>query len=253
VLAFAAEHRLVLAAQIQLLLGVSAPAAYKRVHALRRAGCLRFARRLAGPGFYQIDRSGLAAIDSPLSRPRDIELASYQHDLGLGWLWLAAQLGAFGRVDEIISERRTRAHDGRLPGGFEPLGTRLPGVGPRGGEGRHYPDLVLRCSTGHRVAVELELTTKARVRREQILGAYALDPRIDRVLYLVCDPAIGIAIERSAAAMGVSSLIRVQRVSLQPAGCGAGGTEREAARPPTGRPRVSEGRERATAGSGLAR
>jgi hypothetical protein len=253
VLAFAAEHRLVVATQIQLLLGVSAQAAYRRLHALRRAGCLRFARRLAGPGFYQIDRPGLAAIGSPLSRPRDVELAFYQHDLGLGWLWLAAERGAFGRLDEIISERRMRAHDGRLQTGSEPLGTRFPGVGPRGGQRLHYPDLLLCCSTGHRVALELELTPKARVRREQILGAYALDPRIDRVLYLVCDRAIASAIERSAAAVGVSSLIRVQPVSFQPSPGPADGTGRRAERSPTGRQRVSDRRERPAADAGLAR
>ena len=64
------------------------------------------------------------------------------------------------------------------------------------------------------MAVELELTAKARARREKILGGYALDARIDAVLYLVCDRRVGRAIERSAAAIGISPMVIVQLVSF---------------------------------------
>lgn len=233
VLAFAAEHRLVLAAHVRALLGVSDRAASSRLRALKTAGYLRYARKLVGPGCYQINRAGLAVLDSGLPRPRDIDLATYRHDVGLAWLWLAAQRGAFGRVDRVVSEREMRSHDGRRDGRADPLGVRLPGVGPRGGDRRHYPDLVLETATGHRVAIELELTTKPRRRRNEILGGYAIDSRIDAVLYLAETTRAMRAIERSAAELGISSLIHVQRVSFTP-GSGAEraepGVERSAPR-----------------------
>jgi hypothetical protein len=233
VLAFAAEHRLVLAAHVRCLLGVSPRAASARLRALRKAGHLRYHRKLVGPGCYQIDRRGLAVIASALPRPRDIDLAGYRHDVGLAWLWLAAQRGAFGQVDRVVSEREMRSHDGRPEGRAEPLGVRLPGVGPRGGDRRHYPDLVLETATGHRVAIELELTTKTRGRRREILGGYAIDSRIDAVLYLAETAPAMRAIERAAAELGISSLIHVQRVRFVP-GSGAErpepGVERSAPR-----------------------
>jgi len=145
-----------------------------------------------------------------------VDLACFKHDVGLAWLWLAASRGAFGEMRAVISERRMRSHDGRAEGRDDPLGVRLAGAGPRGGDRRHYPDLLLETGTGHRVAVELELTPKGRVRREEIIGGFAADARIDAVLYLVEKDSLGAAIQRSAAAVGVSSLIHVQRARFAP-------------------------------------
>ena len=222
-LAFAAEHRLILAAHAQTLLGVSARTASRRLGALAGDCYLRSDRQLAGRRWYQVDRAGLAAIDSSLSRPRDVDLATYEHDIGLAWLWLAAGRGAFGETRSIVSERQMRSADGRAERFAEPYGVRVAGAGPRGGERRHYPDLLVETGTGHRVAVELELTTKTPRRREEILGAYAIDARFAAVLYLVDRPEVGRAIERSAARLGISDLIHVQRVAFGP---GAGGISR---------------------------
>lgn len=213
-LAFAAEHRLVLAVHVQGLLGVSLGAARTRLRALTRAGYLRYERKLSGPGCYLIERKGLGAIGSTLPRPRDLDLACFRHDVGLAWLWLVARAGAFGTMREVVSERQMRSHDGRTENRDEPLGVRLPGVGPRGGERRHYPDLLLETATGHRVAVELELTPKSRARREEILGGYAADARIDAVLYLADRESVRQAIAGSAARLGISSLVHVQRVKF---------------------------------------
>lgn len=220
VLEFAAEHRLILPAQAAMLLGVSPETAARRLRALRDAGLMRSARHLIGPGCYLIDRRGLGAIGSRLPRPRDVDPATYRHDVGLGWLWLAARRGAFGSLTAVVSERRMRSDDGRRERRSPAHGIRLPGVGPRGGERRHYPDFVLHCASGQRVAVELELTPKARVRREAILGGYAVDKCIDAVLYLVTDASVGRAIESSARAIGVSPMVHVQRVRLQAAAPG---------------------------------
>jgi DNA-binding Lrp family transcriptional regulator len=215
-LEFAARHRLVLAAQVATLLGVSAPTARNRLHRLSRAGYLRSVRELSGPGCYLIERRGLDAVGSRLPAARSINRAEYEHDVGLGWLWLAAQRGVFGRLAAVVSERQMRSHATRRDRQTDPLGVRLGGVGPRGDERLHYPDLWLQCATGHRIAVELELTGKSRLRREAILGGYAVDARVDLVLYLVAERSVGKAIERAAARTGVSSLVRVQMICLDP-------------------------------------
>jgi hypothetical protein len=213
-LAFAADHRLVLAVHVQGLLGISLDAARTRLRALTRAGYLRYERKLSGPGCYLIARKGLGAIGSPLPRPRDVDLACFTHDVGLALLWLAARAGAFGTMRDVVSERQMRSHDGRPEHRDEPLGVRLPGVGPRGGDRRHYPDLLLETATGHRVAVELELTPKSRSRREEILGGYAADARIDAVLYLADRESVRQAVAGSAARLGISSLVHVQRAQF---------------------------------------
>ena len=223
IFAFAAEHRVILVEHVEAQLGISTAAASKRLSALARAGYLRSDGK--GSRAYRIDRPGLRAIGSELPRPRDHAGGSYEHDLGLAWVWLAARAGAFGQLDGLVSERAMRSHDER--GGApteQPFGVRIGGAGPHGGQRRHYPDMLLDTSSGHRVAVELELTAKGRRRLEQILGAYSIDPRIDAVLYLVDQRSVGEAIRRSARALGISQLVHVQQVSLdrrpqaQPAG-----------------------------------
>jgi hypothetical protein len=210
-LAFVAEHRLVLAEHVGALLGVSAATAYGRLRALSGAGLLTSKAIFHGrPGHYQITRQGLAAIDSSLPPPK-LDVRGYDHDVGLAWLWLAAKGGAFGELRDIVSERQMRSSDGRPDRHGERFGVRLGGVGAGGRERLHYPDLVLDTASGHRVAVELELTGKGRTRRETILAGYGSDHRIDAVLYLVEDAALARSIRSSAARLGISSLIHVQR------------------------------------------
>ena len=210
-LAFVAVHRLVLAEHVKALLGVSPAAAYNRLRSLAAAGMLSTEQPYHNrPGHYQITRRGLDAIASELPRP-GVDVRSYQHDIGLAWLWLAARSGTFGQLREVVSERQMRSHDGRLGDHGERYGVRLGGVGPRGLERRHYPDLILDTAGGHRVAIELELSGKARTRRETILAGYGADRRIDAVLYFVEHQAVSRAIRTSAARLGISPLIHVQR------------------------------------------
>ena len=92
------------------------------------------------------------------------------------------------------------------------FGVRLGGYGPGGRPRLHYPDLLLVTPDGRRVAVELELSSKGRTRREKILRGYAADRDIDAVVYLVDNPAVGRAIRTSAARVGSSGRIQVQPV-----------------------------------------
>jgi hypothetical protein len=218
VLEFAAEHRLVLATHVAVLLGVAPPPAEARLESLQEAGLVRDARGIAAaPGCDQITRAGLDAIGSTLPAPRESALGGYKHDVGLAWLWLAARAGAFGPLRATVSERQMRSSDGRTEDRDQRFGVRLGGVGPGGRERLHYPDLVVQTESGHRVALELELTRKARARREGILAGYAADRNIDAVLYLVDKPSVGRAIAESAARLGIADLVRVQRVGFDAA------------------------------------
>jgi hypothetical protein len=210
-LSFLAEHQRVRRDQVEVLLGVSAQTAGRRLASLGRARLIRADRSSFPnqPGTYQVTQRGLDAIGSDLRSPgRDSR--SPQHDIGLGWLWLAARDGTFGPLQAIVSERRMRSHDGTEDGRDEPFGVRLTA----GRDGLHYPDLLLSTDGGRHIALELELTRKARSRLEKILAGYAADPRIDAVVYLfaVDQPQIGRAIQASARRLGISDLIHVQRV-----------------------------------------
>jgi hypothetical protein len=221
-LEFASHHRLILASQAALVLQVDLDDAESKLDALRDAGLIRDARGPSCPlPGEQITGAGLRAINSPLGAPRAGSANGYHHDVGLGWLWLAARSGAFGRLRGVVSERHMRSHDRRSDQWAQRFGVRLGGVGPAGHERLHYPDLVLKTASGRRVALELELTGKTSIRLQKILAGYAADPRIDAVVYLVEKPRVGANIGRAAARMGISDLVHVQRVSFAAPGGGA--------------------------------
>ena len=216
-LAFASEHRFVLAAQVAVLLDVTTATAEARLRRLGEGGHLRRHKEIhRGPTWHQITRAGLRTVDSDLPAPRGFDLATHRHDAGLGWLVLAARARRFGPLADVICERRMRSRDGRAEDGAQRYGVRLGGVGASGRDRLHYPDLVVVTGSGHRVAFELELSTKGRTRREQTLTGYAADRRIDAVVYLVERASVGRAIERSAARIGISQIVRVQRVAMAP-------------------------------------
>lgn len=229
---FLAEHRFALASQVRELLGVSDDATVRRLRALAGQGFIARRRVFDGqPACCQIRRLGLAAIGSELPPPR-LKLAYYEHDVGLAWIWLAAQRGAFGPVRDVIGERRLRSRDGRLTAEMaaqrdfadplaladEPLGVRLGGVGRRGHERLHYPDLLIVTHEGKRIAVELELSPKGRARLEGILLGFASDLRIDAVLYLVEDRpagrALGERIQGASRRLGLDGLVAVRRLRV---------------------------------------
>jgi hypothetical protein len=214
-LAFAAEHRFVLAGQVAMLLGISPRAATDRLRALRDAGYLTEGNLFNDePSHYQVTTPGRRTISSDLPRPRQLDLSLYRHDAGLAWLAVAAERGMFGPLSQIVSERRMRSQDGRAGEHEQPFGVRLGGAG-RGGHPRfHYPDLLLVTDTGHRVAFELELTLKSPRRRERILAAYGADRRIDAVVYLVDHSARRRAMQESVRRVGIGDRVRVERITL---------------------------------------
>jgi hypothetical protein len=220
-LEFMAEHRLVLAAHAQAFLGISAAAAYARLRSLASAGLVKPERRFhLEPACHQLTGSGLELVGRSY-RPAGIDLRCYEHDIGVAWLWLAARCGSFGPLEQILTERRLRSHDARAERAEPALGVHLGGYGPGGRERLHYPDLLLVDRDGRRMAVELELSSKGRTRREKILSAYAADARVDAVLYLVENRAIARSIGASARKLGISHLVHVQPVRRPSAAEGA--------------------------------
>jgi hypothetical protein len=206
-LEFAARHRLVLDEHAQALLGISPMRATSLLRGLAAARMLareppQLRRRLP---CYRVTAAGLRAIGSPLPPPR-FSLSFYEHDVGLAWLHLAARVGKFGPARRIVSEREMRSHDASRERTAPPLGVRVAGS-----EGLHYPDLLLELQSGHRIALELELTGKGRARRERIVGAYAAEPHIDAVVYLAENPAVRRHLRTTAARFGVSSRVRVHK------------------------------------------
>lgn len=212
-LRFAAEQRVILPGHVQALLGTSADVASRRLRALARGGFLESHRPFQDrPSCYQIRAAGLDAVASDLRPPRRLDLRTYDHEVGAAWLWMAARGGRFGPLGEVVGERRMRSTDAARERQAEPHGIRLGGVGPRGRERLHYPDLLLITPDGRRIALELELSSKGRVRREKILAGYAADARVDAVLYLVKDRRIGRTVQESARRLGAGALVHVQQV-----------------------------------------
>ncbi len=213
-LEFVAAHRFVFAAHAKVFLDASASVTFARLRALERHGLLLHDRLLHEyPRHYQATRAGLGLIDSKLP-PARTDAREFKHDVGVAWLWLAARGEAFGEVEQVIAERALRSRDARRVAGEEPLAVRLGGQGPGGRDRLHYPDLLLVGRDGRRTALELELTAKSRTRRETILTGYAIDNRIERVLYLVESDAIGRAVGATVRKLGISGLVAVRRVQV---------------------------------------
>lgn len=237
-LEFMAEHRIVLTHHVTRLLEVSPRAASDRLSGLASAGYVRrdslFHRQAAS---HQITRKGLAVIDSDL-RPPGRDLRSYHHDIGVTWLWLAARAGMFGFLRAVVTERRMRWHDATEEGRGEPMAVYLGGVGPYRGRRLHYPDLLLVDHSGKRIAVELELTSKGRTRREGILSGYGADPRVEGVLYLAGNAAVARHVRDSARKLGISDRILVQRARLDSSTPAPAHESRTAQRAPAAQPRA---------------
>lgn len=221
-LGFAAEHRFVTAAQLAFLLATAPGAIERRLRVLTGAGMMRHERPLEGcPSLYAVTRAALRAIGSDLGPPRPVNLSLHRHDHALGWLMLYALDGRLGPIHSVTGERRMRSEDRRAPPGRGAHGVRTGGFGPRGEPSRHYPDMFVVTATGHRVAFELERTTKERQRLESIVATYAADRGIHAVVYLVARASTGRAVQRASVRLGVERLVSVRRFDVPELDSGA--------------------------------
>ena len=146
-LAFMADHRLVVAGQIAALLGATDAAATTR---LRRSQPRRIpARReqvFAQPAELLPDRSAGLAIAGPVPcRRRALDPRTYSRTTS-AWPGCGSPpaTGRFGPLREILAERQLRSHDEASRSASDPpLAVKLGGYGPGGRERLHYPDLLL--------------------------------------------------------------------------------------------------------------
>ena len=209
-----AEHRILIAPQVASLLGVTEATAARRLNRLREGGLVNHERVFDGhPSATSITSRGLGAIESRLPRPR-VDLRGYRHDVGVGWLWLGARGGAFGDLIEVAADRRMRAQDAAALRAGDPLryGVGLGLLGPHGRPQHHYPDLLVTQRSGHRVAVELELTAKSPSRMARIMTAYASDGNVDAVIYVVQNRAIAQLVSDAARRAGIADIIHLLRL-----------------------------------------
>jgi hypothetical protein len=210
-LGFISSQRFVLARHVEAWLGASEVVAYRRLRGLVRSGLVAYERFFERrPGCYLITSAGLAVIESPVPRPT-VDLRCYRHDSAVVWLWLAAGQGKFGAAQRVWSERAMRSHDHRsdpqLPGG--PFGVPLGGYGRDGRPRLHFSDVLVIGQDGRRVALELELTLKSRRRLEGIMGGYAADPRIERVIYQTDCKKVAAALMQVSLMFGLDGRVHV--------------------------------------------
>lgn len=207
-----AEHRLLIVPQLAVLLGVGAATATRRCRRLADARLLRLERTFNRlPAAASIAAAGLQTIGSPL-KPPAFNLAEYRHDVGVGWLWLAARAGRFGRPRTLLTERVMQARDDRQAGAHGAGGSGI-GLGVFGADGRvrrHYPDLLIELPGGGNVAVELELTAKSSARMTAIMSAYASDARVARIVYLAGSETVARTVDRAAAAAGTADRVHIR-------------------------------------------
>ncbi len=220
-----AEHRFLTVPQLAVLLAVTEGTATKRLSRLDHDGMLRLRSLFARlPPAASIETRGLRALGSPLKAP-ELNLNEYRHDVGVAWMWLAARAGSFGEPRGISTERRMQAEDGAAmaAGRSTAWGVGLGVLTGHGQAKRHYPDLMLDTASGHRVAVELELTAKSAGRMARIMSAYASDARVDHVLYLAATGTIATRAAESAARAGIRDRVHVQLLATDGiAGAGIG-------------------------------
>jgi hypothetical protein len=90
---------------------------------------------------------------------------------------------------------------------------------------------LLHTADGRRIALELELSSKGRLRLERILSGYAADPTVDGVVYLVQNATVARSVQAAARRLGITPLVHIQRVRStvsNPAAAPAIGVERPA-------------------------
>jgi hypothetical protein len=160
---------------------VSVASARARLGYARRAGLLSRERPLSGrPALFSVTRAGLRVCGMRGVQPCSVKGAGAHH-----LIVCAAVAAALERCypDHRVAGERELCRDERECN--RPLASAELGWAHAGGSARHRPDLVLWPDTGGGppIAVEVELTIKARRRLVEICRAWARSRTIAGVLY----------------------------------------------------------------------
>jgi hypothetical protein len=182
------------AADVQARFGMGRRWAYDRLSRLVADGLLAHETLLhRRPGLYLATRDGLRWRHLERLGVFRISPGSFEHASELARI--AATLEPSLPGWQVLSDRELRAEEndtrqliasvkvGELPGGAPVL---------------HRPDLGLIAPTGRTVAVEVELSIKARARLARICRGYARARHIDHVYYLAT-PRVARAVHRGIA------------------------------------------------------
>ncbi len=165
--------------QIARWMGSSYQAAQRRTQILAEANFLEHQWPFRGERVYLPTKRAVNRSGDELPPLNRVAHGSYIHDLKLIdlALWLAAQTSGV-----FLGERRIRHERG------------LAGVGVSG----HVADGFLELSEGKPIAIELELSTKAKRRLAKIIRGYLSDLSIAEVWYFAGSSAVRGCLERAA-------------------------------------------------------
>jgi hypothetical protein len=222
VLAFVAEHPIVVREQVETHLRTVRIATDASLCEMAEAGLLSSARAsVQGPVLYRITRRGLARIGSELAPP-SVDPRCHRHDLAVVWLWLAARAGRLGEVRAVFGGRAMRQHDdGLLAGGMpDPLAGRadamafgIPSPVRPESTGLLYPDVMLDVGVG-RIPVTLATSPLEPGALEAAVIGWGRDVSVAAVLYLVTDTTVTDLVQTTAERLGLSALVQVQPAGL---------------------------------------
>ena len=164
--------------QIARWMGSSYQAAQRRTQILAEADFLEYKWPFRGERVYLPTKRAAARSGDELPPLSRISYGSYVHDLKVIdlALWLAADTGGI-----FTSERRVRHERG------------LTGVGISG----HVADGLLELGDDKPIAIELELSTKAKRRLAKIIRGYLSDLSVGEVWYFTGSDAIRGSLERA--------------------------------------------------------
>ena len=172
-------HGFVTIRQIARWMGASYQAGQRRAQLLADANFLKYRWLIRGERVYQPTTCAIAHAGDELPPINRITLGSYLHDLQLVDLahWLTTETGG-----TFTPERRLRHARG------------LIGVGVAG----HVADGLLDLGSGKPIAIELELSTKAKRRLARIIRGYLSDLSIAEVWYFAGSVAVRGSVKRVA-------------------------------------------------------
>lgn len=191
------------AEHVMRALGMSRSVAYQRLNSLTGDGLLEHHAVLYGrPGMYTATLTGLRWQGISHLGVCNVRPGGFEHAWQVAHT--AVELGEAMLDWDLFSERELRSMEsehGKLIGSAE--------VGQVASRAKlHRPDLVLMCTAGLVVPVEVELSTKAAPRLAAICNGWARAREVTTVYYLAA-PGPARAVQRAVEATRTADRIRV--------------------------------------------